>query len=339
MKIIKDSDFKKELKSPAAGYLFFGEEDYMKQHSLRMAREAICPDESLAVFNEMKLSALNYSPETLLDMIASMPMMADRKLITLTGLDLGAMKQSELDSLCAVLSQLDEYDYNTVIIVADSDRFDPGILPKRPSQTLTRLAEYLTPVSFEKNSPARLSAWVGKHYEHNGVLATPEICSLTVERCGRDMYNLASETDKISYYVLSQGRREVTRKDVVNVSVSASEYDAFAFTNAITSGRKDKALEILSDMKFRRTDPIIIMSEVTKTVCDMISVSSLLSEGLTLSEISATLKLHEYKVGLLAKSDTVKDKQRLLEKCKAADLDLKSYTDGYSALEKLICTM
>ena len=154
------------------------------------------------------------------------------------------------------------------------------------------------------------------------------------------MFNLASETDKIAFWVLSQNRSEVTREDIIKVGTNAAEYDAFALTNAITAGKRDLALSILSDMKFKKTDPIIIMSEVTKTVCDMAAVSSLLREGKTPKEIASSLKLHEYRVSLLAKSKISRETSvRLIEKCQSADLALKSSGAGYDAIEKLICTM
>lgn len=340
MNIIKEADFRREIKSsPKEAYFFFGEEDYMKMHAIALARQTLCPDESLSIFNEMKLDALSYSPAALLDMMSALPMMADRKLITITGLDFNAMKPAELDALTSALSQLSEYDYNTVIISAASDRFDPGYLPKRPSSALTKIAEYATVVNFEKNSPARLAAWVGKHYEHNGAYADPSVCAFTVDYCGRDMFSLSQETDKISFYVLSQGRTNVTIDDVKLIGVNSCEYDAFAFTNAICAGQKDKALSILSEMKKKKTDPLIIMSEVSKTVCDSVSVFALLRDGMTHAEISKILGLHEYKVSVIVKSGNIDNPKRLLSKCLRADIDIKSYSDGYAVLEKLICTM
>ena len=42
MDIIKEADFRKEIKSaPKSAYLFFGEEDYMKSFALKAASEAI----------------------------------------------------------------------------------------------------------------------------------------------------------------------------------------------------------------------------------------------------------------------------------------------------------
>lgn len=341
MNILKETDFRKEIRSkPATAYLFFGEEDYMKNFALSTARDAICPDPSLSFFNEMKLDALSYSPDALLDAIMPMPMAADRKLITLSGLDLNAMRQSEIDTLCAVLSQLEDYDYNTLIITAAADRFDPGILPKRPSSLLQKLSDYLTPVNFEKNSPAKLTAWVGKHFAHNGVDASPEICAMTVERCGRNMFNLSSETDKISFYVKSCGRTEVTKDDILNIAIPAAEYDAFAFTNAIGARQRNEALNILRDMKHRRLDPIIIMGEITKAICDMSAVILLSSDGLTSREISDVLKIHEYRISLILKNGiSAEICNHMLSKCRQSDLEIKTSRDGYTVLEKLICSI
>lgn len=339
MKPINESEFRKQIKTaPERSYLFFGEEDYLKSHALVAAKEAISPDETFSMFNEFKLDALSYSADALLDAIMPMPMMADRKLITITGLDFNALKASEIDALCSALSTLEEYDYNTVIISVASDRFDAGILPKRPSKLLMRLSELLTPVYFEKISPSRLCSWVGKHYAHNGVSASPEVCAMTVDRCGRDMFSLASETDKVSFYVLADGRNTVTKEDLLTVAVPAAEFDAFAFSNALTAGQRETALFVLADMKFRRVDPILIMSEITANICDACSVELLAADGLTSAEISEALKIHEYKVSLLLRAKRgVPRLKSMLEKCRKADLELKNSRDGYAVLEKLIC--
>jgi len=341
MDIMKEADFRKAIKSdPDKAYLFFGDEDYMKNFAVNTAIEAISPDPSLAFFNEIRFDSFSYSPDALLDALMPLPMMADRKIIVILGLDLGAMKQSDIDALCAVLDQIEEYDYNTVIISVAADRLDPGILPKRPSALLKKLGEHLTLVNFEKNTPHRLAVWVGKHFEHNGVSASPEVCAFVVERCGRDMFALASETDKMAYYVLAAGRNEVTKGDVEKVAVPAAEYDAFAFTNAIGAGRKNEALNILSDFKLRKTDPILIMSEITKTACDMLAISSLRAEGLTSGEISGVLKMHEYKVSLILRScPKVEECKSMVHRCREADLELKTSRDGYAVLEKLICVI
>ena len=341
MEIIKEADFRKEIKSkPGQGYIFFGEEDYMKSFALKLAKETLSPDPSFSFFNEISFDALSYSPDALLDALMPLPMMAERKLITVTGLDLNAMKPGEVDALCSTLAKLEDYDYNTVIISTASDRFDVGNLPKKPSTLFKKLSECLTPVNFEKNTPARLASWVGKHFEHNGARASAETCSFVIDYCGRNMFNLASETEKLSFYVLANGRQEVTKNDVLLVATPAAEYDAFAFTNAIGARRREEALDILREFKFKKVDPIIIMSEITRTVCDILSVMVLKEDGFTSKEISDALKIHEYRVSLMLKNSPKADVcKRMLTLCREADLELKQSRDGYAMLEKLICTI
>ena len=343
MRIIKESDFRKEIKAePQLGYLFFGEEDYLKSFSIRSARDVVCADPTFALFNELKLEALDFTPQKLLDALMPPPMMADRKLVTVNGLNFNSMKPTELEELCEVLAELPTYDYNLLIINVASDCFDPGYLPKRPSNTLKQLCQHLTAVQFERSTPAKLAAWAQKHFAHNGVEASPQLCSQMVEFCGHSMFILANEIDKLSYYTRSHGETVATEDAMKRVCVSANEYDAFAFTNAIMDGQRSRALDILADYRFRRVDPIIILSDVIRVVCEMINVRALTADGIPNSEIASNFKIHEYKVGLYQKSLKGISGDRLkatLNACLAADAALKLSPQGYTTLEKLICTI
>ncbi len=342
--IMKEADFRRQLKTdPQVGYLFFGDEDYMKSAALRMARELLCGDPALACFNDIRLGGADFTPDQLLDAMESPPMGCERKLITVTGLNLNAMRSGEMEKLLNVLAELPEYPYNVVILSADSDALDAGNPPKRPSALLTDLGDHLIPVCFEKNTPAKLAGWVQKHYTHHGVQAPPDVCQYTVSYCGRDMYVLAGEIDKVACYVLAHERDAVTREDVRTVAVPAMEYDAFAFTNAIMERRHGEALDILLDLKFRRVEPLYILSEVSRVVCDLVTVRTLGESGLTTAEISAATKIHEYRVGLYLRSAGGMDAARLkkaVAACGEADNALKlSSADGYGVIERLICAL
>ena len=341
--IIKEADFKKEIKSaPRTGYLFFGDEDYLKSFSVKLARDTLCPDPSFSFFNDIRLDAVGFEAGALVDALMPMPMMEERKLVTLTGLNFNTMRPSELEELCASLEALDEYDYNTLIVVAASDCLNTGILPKRPSPTLSRLAEHLTPVQFDRCTTQKLAAWVQKHFAHNGVEASPAFCTLFPEYCGHSMYILANEIDKLSYYVLSHERSEATKEDMMLVCTPAAEYDAFAFTNAIMEGKSESALAILADYRFRRIDPLIILGDVSRVISDMLAVSAMCDEGASNAQIASVLKLHEFKVGLYRKSIAASTPTRIsraLDACLEADKLLKLSQTGYAPLEQLICTL
>ena len=101
MTLMTEADFRKQMKSGlSGGYLFFGDEDYLKQLDLDGARKAVAPDEVFAFFNDLRIDALDFTPSKLLDALMPMPMGADMKIVTVTGLSLDGMKPSEVEALC-----------------------------------------------------------------------------------------------------------------------------------------------------------------------------------------------------------------------------------------------
>ncbi len=341
MEMIKEDLFRKQIKKGlSGGYLFFGEEDYMKSFAMGAAREAICPDETFAIFNDIRIDALDYSPSALLDALVPPPMMTEQKIVTVSGLNIGSFRQDEVAALIEAISTIKEYDYNVLIISVPAGQIDEGRLPKAPSNILKTLSEYLTPVRFEAVSDTRLSSWVGKHFEHNGAYASPDVCYSLIKHCGRSMYILSEETEKLSYYVLSKGRKEVTLDDIRAVSSPELSADTFALANAITDGKYEAAMKALEVMRFRRADPVIVFSEVSRTVCELYMVNALNMQGISVSEImSATGIRSDYKVrlylnSLQGKSD--KKLKRAVELCSEADLALKNSAQGYSVIERLI---
>ena len=343
MELIKEDVFRKQLKKGlSGGYLFFGEEDYLKSFALGAAREALCPDPTFALFNDVRIDAMDYSAGALLDALMPPPMMSEAKLVTVSGLNISALRPGEVDDLCEALEALKQYDYNVLILSVPAGQIEEGTLPKRPSAILTRLADYLTPVYFEPISGARLVAWVGKHFQHHGVSAPPEVCSYLIEFCGKSMFTLSAETEKLAYYVLQNGRSSVTREDVATVSVAELSADSFALANAILDGRYEDAMHALSVMKFRRVEPVMILSEVSRVICDLVAVKALQEQGLPNGEVAATLKMNEYKARLYgngASGKSMKRLRRAVELCAEADLALKLSPQGYIAIERLVCSL
>ena len=345
MDIIKEDVFRKQIKKGlTGGYLFFGEEDYLKNFTLASARNAVCAEETFAVFNDVKIDPLEYSAASLSNALMAPPMMAEQKIVSINGLALCDMKQTELDELYDALSALPEYDYNILIISVPSGLMDEGTA-KKPSAVLTELSKYLTPVKFDPISGARLVAWVQKHFEHYGVFAEPNICESLIERCGKSMFALSSETEKISYYLLEHGRSSVTMDDVDNIAVSVMTFDTFALTNSLLDGKNQEALKALNILKFRKVEPVMVLGEVSYAISDLLSIKLLQEEGLNHSEIFEVLRrfnvrVSEYKIKLYeaaARSKSLEKLKTALRLCSEADFSIKNSMQGYEVLERLIC--
>ena len=275
------------------------------------------------------------------DALSTLSGFGGRRLTEVTGLDIDHLKAADFEKLTDCCTLADE----TAILIlrAPPDMLDVGYLPKRPSQRFAALCEVLRPVAFEYETPAKLSKWITAHFAAKTVACEPEISQFILGRCGRDMSSLACEIDKLSAYVLSQGRRKVTAEDVEYVGVVSRETGAFDFSNAICDGDTQKALILLSDMKAVKEKPEIILATISKVLCDMVTVSALNEIGMNKSDIAKHTKIHEFKVGMYLNRLRRLPQgyaQAALERCLECDRQLKSTAlDSYALIERLICSI
>ncbi len=342
-KPISDSEFRKQIKSAlGTGYLFYGDEDYLKIHAVRLVQELVAPDPAFALFNIIKIAYEDFTPEKLVDAMQPPPMMADRKLILLTGFDFTAMRSSEVDELAEALDALREYDFNTVILSVAAGLIDEGYSVTKPSAQLKKLSEKLCAVKFDKCTPGRLAVWANKHFAHNGVNISDSAVDFFISYCGSSMMRLANEIEKLCAYVLYEGRSEVKCEDVRTVCCADTEYDSFAFANAIMEGRAQDALSILDYMKFKRVDPLIIFGETSKTFCDLLLVKQLAESGMTPADMAREKYMNEYRAKIYLRSAarlTLDTLHRKIALCEETDrkIKLSSGGGGYAPLEMLIC--
>ena len=93
-------------------------------------------------------------------------------------------------------------------------------------------------------------------------------------------------------------------------------------------------------MERRKEKPIHIFGAVAKVISELYSVKVLAESGQNDREISAALKIHEYKVGIYKKSAARKSRERLkklLSLCAETDVRLKSTSlSDYAVLDKLV---
>lgn len=358
VEIISNVDFLKKIKDdPSGNYLFYGEEDYLKSHALKALKDAMGIDETLEIFNYVTLDVLDYDAEKLIDMLSMPPMMAEKKLVVVNGLNIkkmnrGARAQSdegapsgvgEFRELLDAIAHLDEFDYNTLVIVLPSGNIDEDVPKKKLPTTLAALAERLTPVKFEASTPQKLALWSARHFDHHKIKAGGDVCAFLVDYAGKNMFTLSSEIEKLSLYAKSQGRDFVTRDDILLICSAEMEYGAFEFSNAILSGRRDEALSILSIMKFKQIEPLIIMGELSGICADLLRIKILMAAGKNQFQIEKETAMNSYKVKLYmnsARNMELEKLQRTVALAVDCDLAMKWQFDaGYLHLEKLICSL
>ncbi len=338
-RILTPQEFDRAIKTNAAGaYFFYGDEDYLARAYAAKLRERVLDgaDAAADAFNYVVLDSDTYSPQTLSDEIQTLPVLTDRRLIEVRGVDF--LKADAVDGLCAALEILPDYEFSVVLITATSGRFDGGET-KRPTEALYKLDKVAALIHFAPETPARLAQWAARHFASDGVTATPEVCAELVAFVGRDMNTLAGETCKLAAYVLSHGRVTVSSDDIRTVCRATVELDSFALANAVLSGDADGAMQALNNALSRRERPEVLLASISRVFCDLYTVRLCADAGMTKRDIAAMLKMHEYKTGLYmsaCRSHTSRSLAAAVESCRTADLKLKGTPiDGEIILSRL----
>ncbi|MBO5286924.1 MAG: DNA polymerase III subunit delta [Clostridia bacterium] len=335
-----ETEFKAELKSLHGGYLFFGGEDYLKYSYSKEVEKRVL-DGSFDDFNHIVIYAEEYTPAILSSAISTLPLMAEKKLVEMRGIDFNSMKRDDIQALEAILSTLKENDHTILLIRADNEYFNPGKLPRSPSEIYKMMSKYVTPVEFEFPGAQRLRSWILRHFTQGSVDFNIELCDYLVNLCGHDMWTLSKEIEKLCAYAKMNGIEKISAEIIDAVCCQTIEFDDFQLTNALLDRNKSLIFETLRRQKSAHEPPQAILSSVIRLYSDMLMVSKLYTQGLSKAQIASTINMHEFRVGkYLSSLSGISEKklERTVELCRDADIKSKSASNvtSYIAVERLI---
>lgn len=337
-----EAEFRQELKSPHGGYLFYGDEDYLKLSYAKEVKKKVL-DGAFDEFNHIVIYGEDYTPTDLCNAIVALPMMAEKKLVEIRSLDFKALKKEGIGELCEALSAIEDCDHTVLILRADSHLFDAGT-PKRPSDAFKQISSILTPVEFTFPIGTRMTSWILRHFAEGNIEFDANLSNYLVESCGHSMWSLSNEIEKLCAYAKQNNLKSIEKEHIDLVCCKSIEYDDFQLTNALLDGQTALVFETLRRQKLNHEPPNILLFSVVKMYSELYSVCRLQALGLSKVQIATSLKMHEFKVGKylskIARSSPARI-ERGLELCREADLKSKTAMnlDTYGALERLISTL
>ena len=327
---------------PAGGYLFYGEEDYLKSHTAARIRELLFPDEGFADFNRRTFTGETYTPGDLAEAILSPAMMVEKKLIEVTLPEGDKIRDKDRTALLEALGHLSSADDTVLLLIFPADTFDPGTA-KKPSAFFKALTKVLTPVEFPLQTDARLLQWMQRHLADYGVALSPAVGQQILGTCGRSMLRLAGELAKAGAYAAAHGMPELTMEAALQVVTPTEEDDAFRLANCLLEGNKTAAYECLGVKIRKKEEPILLLAQITRVYMDLAAAAVFLEEGRDKKELAQIMKMHEYKAGLYCRAAAGANAEYFeaaLEKCLDADMAMKtSSVNGYELLERLVGTL
>jgi len=339
-----ETEFRTALKQGVTGgFLFWGEEDYLKRHYLTQLRRTVlsdCPP-GLEDFNCIRLTLEDGNMEDFSAALATPPMMSPVKFVEVTPPSMNAWREKERKAFLSILEQLPQLPDTVVAILAPRGTLDVGT-PKKPTAFFKALSALVTPVEFPLQSGARLRRWVQRHFDDAALSITEENIGVLLARCAPDMTALSAEIDKVICYAKANGLSEVDGDVIASVTSPGLREDAFALANAVLAGDRTDALAALDVYRKRREEPIVVLGALSRVVSDLLTVAVMAEEGMEKSDVARAMKMHEYKAQLYlraAENFGVPRLRAALTRCCETDLLMKSASMDYIPLERFICTL
>ena len=307
-------------------YFFLGDEAYLSQYYLNALKEAIGCDET---FDYVCLDADDLS--LLQESIESMPVMSEKKMVVVKGLDISdELKQEDVDLISALTEDVPSF---TVLIFLTRTI-------KKNSKIYKLLSEKCTMCNFEFQKPAEVIKWLTNVANKRNVKLDRETASLLVEYVGVDMTMLSTELDKLVSYC-GEGKN-ITADAIERIVIKSVDAKIYYLLDAILAGDSAKAYELLEEFKAENEKPIYINASIMGTIRTLLEQAYLQKEGMNASAIADKLRLRPIQskknTAYLKKIDTV-FLENILKRCVYLDEEMKRGADGFMGIALIIGEM
>ncbi len=315
-------------------YLFHGNEEYVKDVYTERIKSIVLANDMMEMnYHHIKESV---TKEELCELIDSVPLMCDKKLVCLHGLGLvkAGLKQELKDALMEILADIPPY----VVLVIREDSID-----KRQKALLKLIEENGVIVEFPYLSEHDMLVFVNREIGKYGKKMRKEDIAYLIYLCDTSIHSLLREVEKLCNYV---GEAEViTRADIDKMVKKSVETRIFELSDALIAKNKTLAYQILGELKlFKFQYPAATLLSLIARHMTGIYQMKIHSD---VYDTAAKMKYLDGKVPPFVVNKYIKQGAALSEKTlkeflkEISRLDVQTKSggmDGYLAVEKLIAT-
>jgi DNA polymerase-3 subunit delta len=217
---------------PAPVYYFHGAEDVLKDEAVHALMDRVL-DPSLRDFNLDQRSAGQLDPESLYALCATLPMMADRRVVILRDIE-GLKRKPKVRA--GLLGYLARPSPETVLVLVQ------GSAEETEDKELARAA---CSVACDALPPERVQKWLLRHAEGLGLALQPEAAEHLVRSVGGELGPLLSELRKLSSLPPGGPLSAERVGEIVGVRHGETVFD---WRDALFDGRTGGAVQLLDPL-------------------------------------------------------------------------------------------
>jgi DNA polymerase-3 subunit delta len=304
-------------------YLFYGPEDYLKEHYLHSIEDSLV-DDNLKMLNRIVLEG-KVSVTEILDNCETMPVFSEKKVVVVKNSGMFKQKRKsegntrgknpQDNELIRCMESIPAY---TCLIFYEED-IDKRLKAVKFVQDNGLLVEF----PYQKHN--ELTRWVIKHFKFNKKSIDPLIASQLIESCDQGMKEILNEINKVIMYM--GDRQEATVEDIEAVCSRSIKSRIFDLTDAIAERNCAKALRMLNDMIILKEPLPLILFMITRQFRQILEMKLLTSEGMSSKEAASKMRISPYAAGKImkqTKSFSVDELKRAINQCMETDVAIKN---------------
>lgn len=321
-------NLKASLKSGAFKplYLFFGEEDFLKEYYFGELKERILAD-GPAEFNYVVFEGAVTDFSAIDAAMEAPPWMAERKLIVVRAT--GAAKSPNADTRAYWEARLKDLpDYVTLVFYeAEADR--RGIVYK----TAAKIGGAVECAPLEGTE---LVNWVARGCRQEGFTIGRSEIDYLIRSCDGGMNNLKRELEKLFHYCSAS----ITKTDIDRIVTKLPQARVFEMLNAMLRGDGRAVFAQLRELVTLKESPFMVMALLCTNFERIYHAKVLLEEGTPPNAIASAIGVSPYFVrdytGAADKFEKAFLRRAL---CELAEMDLavkQGEVDAWLAVEQFL---
>ena len=312
-------------------YIFHGPDDFTRNERIAELR-ARFDDPTLADLNLTTLDGRTVTPADIRHYTDSMPFMADRRLVIVTGYV--RQLKGNPEALQQFIEHMGRLPPSTDLVLAESDSLD------RRHPLLKAAADLgAEVVQFSGPDKQNLRGWIISRTKVYGATIEPGAADMLGRLVGTELRTLSSEIEKLSVYIAEQ--RPISAADVKLLVPYEEDSENFGLTNAIGQRNARRAYDQLHKMLDEDKHPMAILASIATQMRGLLEVKDMAERGFSPQEIAqkkgwrsdyaAKMRLRE------AAKFSSERLEEILELLLNIDLDIKTgRIDNLLALDSLI---
>ena len=266
-------------------YLLFGEEAYLKEQFKNQIKEALMPENESMNFSAF--AGKSVDPAEVLSLADTLPFLSDHRLILLE--DTNWFKKAP-DEIVAFVKDIPE----NVYLIFSEDAVDKRSKLYKAALSAGLVAEMAAP------DDGMLRKWLVQSAKRGGHPMQPATAQSMMEWCGRDMFLLHHEMEKLISFV--EPEKEITYADVRAIGTKQVKDTIFQLTSAMARGDREDAFAAYRELLDLETKPSQILSMLRREFKLVWLTKALREQGENERGIASKARIHPAFVGRYIKA-------------------------------------